>query len=29
MLYSLKCPCLQCGGECELAIVEEPVTRVA
>jgi hypothetical protein len=26
MLYSLKCPCLHCGGECELAVVEEPLT---
>jgi hypothetical protein len=29
MLYSLKSPCLHCGGECELAVIEQPLRQVA
>jgi uncharacterized protein YbaR (Trm112 family) len=29
MLYSLKCPCLHCGGDCELAVIEQPLSQVA
>jgi hypothetical protein len=29
MLYSLKSPCLHCGGDCELVAMDEALRQVA
>jgi hypothetical protein len=29
MLYSLKSPCLYCGGDCELVVIDDALRQVA